>query len=93
MNVIQKAKESQSYKILIDHTEMSFVASVINIYEYVKEMSSSERRSAKIAILVSEKNDIKENYSFYEKALSDNGFYVRVFTRQEDALFWLASFA
>ena len=93
MDVIGEVKESQSDKILADHTEMSFVASVVNIYEYVKEMSNSLRRRTKLAILISEKNCSKEDYQSYETACYNNGFYVRVFTNKDDALYWLASFA
>jgi hypothetical protein len=92
-DVIVKAKKTQLDKILVDHTEMTLVASVINIYEYVKEMSNSLKRNAKIAVLISEKNSNKEDYRFYETACINNGFFVRVFSSKEDALYWLASFA
>ncbi len=92
-DVIMKAKKTQLDKILVDHTEMTLVASVINIYEYVKEMSNSLKRNAKIAVLISEKNSNKEDYRFYETACINNGFFVRVFSNKDDALYWLASFA
>jgi hypothetical protein len=92
-DVIVTAKKSQLDKILVDHTEMTLVASVINIYEYVKEMNNSLRRNAKIAVLISESISSIEDYRFYETACLNNGFFVRVFTSKEDALFWLASFS
>ena len=92
-DVIVKAKKMQMDKILVDHTEMTLVASVINIYEYVKEMSNSLKRNAKVEVLISEKNSNREDYHFYETACVNNGFFVRVFINKEDALYWLASFA
>lgn len=92
-DVIVKVKESRLYKILIDHTEMSFVNSIVNIYEFVKEMNGSLKRASKIAVLISENKANRDDYVFYENACTNNGFFVRVFTRKEDALYWLASFA
>ena len=90
--VAQFGRKKNSFRFLVNNTQLVNTASITDIYKIPKFYRTSfPEIELKIAALFSETTGSKESISFYENICVNQGINVNTFFYKDEALRWLLS--
>ena len=82
--------EKRNWRYFADLTDMEGGHSVLDLYGLIDLFEAKNMpRTMREAILMPTLSSTHEEVRFYETTCVNRGFFIRVFTRREDALAWL----
>lgn len=84
------ARERDCLKVLIDHRDLIFHLSTMDIFQmnqYAEELGL--RRFSRIAFVMSQEKSNRENFRFFENVFVNRGYGVKIFIHYDQALQWL----
>ena len=83
--VVRLNKETGLNRILVDTMKQTEMPSVMTLYNFANALP----RNMRFAILVSEKQNTREDQDFFETVARNRGFVVREFESRDEAVDWL----
>lgn len=84
------ATEKGTNRFLVDLSNMTHSRSILDVYSIGDMFSSMDiKRGIRQAVILSKKTSAQKNTFFYETALRNRGFDVKVFKDRIEAIAWL----
>lgn len=89
--LITLEKEKGLNRFLIDPTEMTFFATLMDIYDLPAKQYLEEGadKSGRVALILPPPSKEKEVVQFYETVCMNRGWNVQVFSERQEAIDWL----